>query len=132
VPETAPQFGDPTTAGFWEAASRRELVVQQCQKCGEHQFYPRPFCLHCNGTELKLVNVTGRGTVYALTTVHLKVHPDLEPPYAVAVVELDEGPRFVSQIVDGTAAIGDAVELAWRERPDKPPLPVFRPTGRSL
>ena len=60
-----------------------------------------------------------------MTTVHLRVDPALEPPYVVAVVELDEGPRLATNLVGGRAPIGDRVRLAWRDRDGAPPLPVF-------
>ena len=122
-------FGDPTTAPFWEAAADHRLIVQRCTACGAFQFYPRPFCLECDTDGLEWVPVAGSGTVYAMTTVHLSVDPALEPPYVVAVVELDEGPRLVTNLVGAPAAIGDRVGVAWRERDGAPPLPVFEPVG---
>jgi uncharacterized OB-fold protein len=62
-----------------------------------------------------------------MTEVHVKISPDFEPPYVVALVELDEGPRMVGNIVDGEAGIGDRVKLMWRNREDAPPLPVWTP-----
>ena len=120
-----PAFGDPTTAMFWEAAATGELLVQRCTACGTCQFYPRPFCLACQAGDPEWVRAAGTGTVYAMTTVHLRVVPELEPPYVVAVVELDEGPRLVTNLVGPRAAIGDRVRVAWRKREDAPPLPVF-------
>jgi hypothetical protein len=76
------------------------------------------------------VKAEGRGTIYSATTVHVAVLPDLEPPYVVAVVELDEGPRITTNIVGPDAArncrIGRRVQLAWRDRAEGSlPLPVF-------
>lgn len=122
-----PEHGDPTTAPFWDAAARRELVVQRCDSCGHHQFYPRPFCLACGGGDLGWAKVTGGGTVYSLTVTRIPVGPGFKPPYPVALVELDEGPRMLTNIVNGEAAIGDRVRLAWKERDGAPPLPVFEP-----
>lgn len=119
------EFGDPTTAPFWAAAERRELVIQRCTACGTHQFYPRPFCLSCGSHDVEWVETAGTGIVHATTTVHLQVLPDMEPPYVVALVELDEGPRLVTNLVKPAPAIGDRVEVSWRERTDAPPLPVF-------
>jgi uncharacterized OB-fold protein len=65
-----------------------------------------------------------------VTTVRLQVIPELMPPYQVAIVELDEGPRLTTNIVGEPCIIGDRVQLAWRERPDAPPLPVFEIAGR--
>lgn len=127
--ESSTTFGDAITAPFWSAAEERRLVLQRCGACGAFQFYPRLFCLACDAEDLAWVPAAGTGIVYAMTTVHMKVHPTLEPPYVVAVVELDEGPRLVSNLVGEPAGIGDRVRVAWREREGQPPLPVFEPDG---
>ncbi|MEJ8570577.1 Zn-ribbon domain-containing OB-fold protein [Microbaculum marinum] len=118
---------DPTTETFWKACAERRLLVQKCADCGSHQFYPRPFCLECESNALDWVAVAGTGTVYSLTTVRVPVIEELTPPYEVALVDLDEGPRLLTNIIAGDAAIGDRVTLDWRERDGLPPLPVFRP-----
>jgi len=123
-------FGDAITRPFWEAASLRRLVIQRCTVCGHHQFYPRRFCLSCDGADLGWVDAAGTGTVYAATTVRLQVIPELQPPYQVALVELDEGPRLTANIVGEPCRMGDRVRVAWRERPDAPPLPVFESAER--
>jgi len=119
---------DPTTEPFWKACSEGRLVVQRCRACGRHQFYPRPYCLACQG-EVEWVEASGAGTIYALTTVRVPVQPELPPPYMVAIVELAEGPRLLTNIVGGSAAIGQPVRLAWRRRDPLPPLPVFTAAG---
>jgi uncharacterized OB-fold protein len=122
-----PPRDDPTTAPFWEGVGRRELMVQRCADCGTHQFYPRPFCLTCNSTALDWTVVPGAGSVYSLTTVRIQIGPEFEPPYVVAIVQLDEGPRLLTNIVNGECAIGDRVRVAWRETPSEGLLPVFEP-----
>lgn len=127
-------YGDALTRPFWAAADEGRLLIQRCETCGHHQFYPRPFCLACEDGEVAWVEATGGGVVYSLTTVHLRVIEALEPPYLVALVELDEGPRLLARLVDdegaplpGGVGIGAAVRLAWHRRGAAPPLPVFRP-----
>ena len=131
---SAQPFGDALTRAFWEAASEGRLIIQRCGACGHHQFYPRPLCLECESPAMDWVEAAGDGTIYSMTTVHIAVSPDFEPPYIVALVELDEGPRLLSLLVDdggelltGGAAIGDRVRIAWRPREGAPQLPVFRP-----
>jgi hypothetical protein len=126
-PPAAEAYGDPLTAPFWEAAARGVLVVQRCRVCGHHQFYPRPYCLACQSDDVTWVAASGRGTVYSMTTVHMEVAPEFAPPYVVAIVELDEGPRLLTNVVGGPGRIGDRVRVAWREREGAPPLPVFTP-----
>ena len=130
----APTYGDALSRPFWAAAEDGRLQVQRCEACGHHQFYPRPFCLECEAGGVEWVDVSGRGTVYSLTTVHLKVLEELDPPYLVGLIELEEGPVLLSRMVaaDGSPladgiAIGDPVAVAWHQREGAPPLPVFRP-----
>jgi uncharacterized OB-fold protein len=127
-PERPEGYGDPLTRPFWEAASRRELVLQRCAECGHHELFPRPFCVRCGSDRVEWVRAAGTGTVYSTTIVRIEISPDFEPPYSVALVDLDEGPRMLG-LVDGEAcAIGDPVGVAWRDREGGPPVPVFRPT----
>ena len=119
-------IADPMTAAFWEACLERRLVVQRCRSCGHHQFYPRPICLACEASAVDWVDASGRGVIYSLTIVRVPVTDELKPPYCLALVDLDEGPRLLTNIESTEAKIGDRVTLAWRERPDMPPVPVFR------
>jgi uncharacterized OB-fold protein len=111
------------TRQYWAAAAEHRLLVQRCAGCGHHQFYPRPFCLACSSRRIAWQQVTGRGWVYSLTTVRIPVHPDLPPPYVVALVDLDEGPRLLTNLA-GECAIGDRVRVHW-ERRDDLVVPVF-------
>ncbi len=124
--EPVPAYGDPLTVPFWDAAARRELLVQRCRACGHHQFYPRPFCLACESPDVEWTRAAGTGTIYSMTTVHMQTAPELEPPYVVAIIALDEGPRLMTTIIGGSSRIGDRVRVAWRQREGLPPLPVFR------
>src|SRR5262245_44410940 len=82
-------FGDPITALYWQAARQHRLLIQRCSACGSHQFYPRPFCLSCDRDDaLEWTESSGIALVHSVVTVHMKVIPELEPPYQVAVVEL--------------------------------------------
>ncbi|MFI0420573.1 Zn-ribbon domain-containing OB-fold protein [Spongiactinospora sp. 9N601] len=131
-PEESMSHGDAITAPFWAGAREGRLLLQRCARCGAHQFYPRPFCLACDHDTLTWEAAAGTGVVYSRTEVHVKVREDLVPPYTVAVVALDEGPRLTTLIVDGAGdpgagcEIGDPVEVLWRARADAPPLPVFK------
>ena len=120
-------YGDPTTYPFWEAAERHELLIQHCPQCNSYQFYPRPFCLACNNTDIEWTKAKGEATIYSMTTVHVQIAPQFNPPYIAAVIELDEGPRMLTNIEGGTPGIGDRVKLVWRERSDSPPLPIWVP-----
>lgn len=117
---------DPTTETFWQACAAHRLVIQHCAACGGWQHYPRPFCLACGSTRLDWAEATGRGTVYSVATMRLPVTEDLMPPYQIALVDLDEGPRLLTTIAGPDARIGDRVSVGWRDRADGlPPVPVF-------
>ncbi len=90
------------TAPFWEAAKRHELVCQRCRDCADWIFYAREQCPSCFSTSLEWAPVSGRGHVYAVTIVQQPAHAAFEPdvPYAYAIVQLDEGIRLPTNIVE--------------------------------
>jgi uncharacterized OB-fold protein len=126
------EYGDALTQPFWAGAEAGELRLPFCVRCGRAEWYPRPFCLACGG-DLRWRRASGRGRVYSLTVVRVPVLPDLEPPYVVGLLDLDEGPRFLAAIEasPGEVAIGDPVEVAWRTRVGLPPLAVVRQVSQS-
>jgi len=92
----------PLTRPFWDAARRHELWVQRCTACGTHLFYPRHLCTTCGSGALEWVQTSGRGTVFTYTVARRATHPGLADrvPYVIAVVELEEGPKLTTNIVD--------------------------------
>jgi uncharacterized OB-fold protein len=115
-------YEDALTAPWWEAARRGVLLLQRCGSCGRHQHYPRPFCLGCGSDDVGWVEAGGGGTVYSLTTVRLAVLARLEPPYDVALVDLDEGVRLLGRVVGARVGIGDRVVVGWETAEDRPVL----------
>jgi len=92
---------DPETAFFWEATQRGELHILRCSACGHYVHLPRPVCRECGSTDLAPSRVSGRGVVHTFTVTHFPL-PGFEPPFAVALVELEEQPglRLASYLVD--------------------------------
>ena len=86
---------------FWEGCNREELVIQQCSDCGELRHLPRPMCPECHSMNYQWPVMSGKGVVHSFTVIHNPAHPALrdQVPYNVVLVELDEGPRVVSNIV---------------------------------
>ena len=120
-------YGDPVHYPFWDAASRGELMVQQCGACGNCQHYGRRSCQNCCSTELSWLQSSGYGSVYSLTRVH-GCHPGQDnESYVVALVDLEEGPRLMTRLVHADCRIGDRVKVCWLARDDSPPLPQFEP-----
>ena len=126
-----PQIG-PDMAPFFEAARRRELVVQQCAKCRALRFPARAICSRCLAREATWVPVSGRGAVFSFAVMHQAIHPGFaaEVPYPVVVIELEEGVRLLSNLVDCPLAdvrIGLPVEVVFEDVTAEVTLPKFRP-----
>ena len=122
---------DAETAPFWDAAAEGVLKIQKCAGCGEHVFYPRRVCPPCMSEALEWVCVSGRARIHALTVVHRSTAPFRDDlPFAVAIVELEEGPRMMTRVLtDAPEAlrIDDAVKVHFAPQGDGPPLPFFEP-----
>jgi hypothetical protein len=131
VAKPLPQPG-PDMLPFFEAARRHELVVQRCGGCGTMRFPARAICSRCLARDAVWVPVSGRGTVFSFAIMHQAVHPGFaaEVPYAVVVIELDEGPRLLSNLIDcptGDVRIGMPVEVTFDDVSPEVTLPKFRP-----
>jgi uncharacterized OB-fold protein len=129
-----PQVG-PDMQPFFDAARRRELVVQQCGRCQTLRFPARSICSTCLARDARWIPVSGRGQVFSFAVMHQAVHPGFaaEVPYAVVVIQLDEGPRLLSNLVDcapGDIRIGMPVEVIFDDVTAEVTLPKFRP-GRA-
>jgi uncharacterized protein len=86
---------------FWEAAKRHELVMPRCTICDHLFFYPRSECPRCLSNHLEWMQVSGRGRLHTYTIVYQPANAAFrdDTPYIYAVVQLDEGPRLVSNVV---------------------------------
>jgi uncharacterized OB-fold protein len=111
----------PETAHFWQGTSRGELLLQRCRACERAYFPPQPFCPRCARDDVEIVRASGTGTLYSFVVNH-RPAPGFTAPYVIAVVELDEGPRLLSNLV-GVEANPDALPL------DLPVEVVFEPVG---
>jgi uncharacterized OB-fold protein len=116
-------------APFWDALRRHELVVQECVACHRLRFVPTELCPHCYSPAATWTPVAGTGRVYTYTVVHRAPTPayQAEAPYALAYVELDEGPRVPARLVDVDPAeveVGMPVEVVFDEV--DPDLTLFR------
>ena len=121
----------PAMAPFFEAARRHELVVQRCRGCGALRFPARDLCSRCLTRDAEWAPVSGRGTVFSFAIMHQVYHPGFANavPYVVVVVELEEGARLLSNVVDCPAreiAIGMPVEVVFEDVTAEVTLPKFR------
>jgi len=126
---------DEENRWFWEACARHELVLQKCATCGTIRYYPRALCPSCLSSETRYLRASGRGTVYTFTVTYQNQAPGFrdELPYVMAYVELEEGPRILTNIVNtppDAVAIGMPVEVAFETVEDDLVLHYFRPAAR--
>jgi uncharacterized OB-fold protein len=108
------------------------LELQRCNACGAFRHPPSPICQNCLSDQNEWVAASGRGTLYTYAVVRQALGRGWEEkvPYIVAVIELDEGPRFLSNLIDiepEAVQIGMPVEVTYAERADAPALALFRP-----
>lgn len=124
------------TQPFWQAASRGELMLQRCSGCGASRFPPGIICPECSSLEFEWKAVSGRGKIWSFVIFHRAYHPAFKGdlPYAVAYVELDEGPRLLSNIegIDpGQIRCDMPVEVFFEDIGGDMRLPKFRPLVRT-
>lgn len=118
----------------WDATRERRLLLQRCEACDRAIHFPRAICPGCHGSELGWRESAGAGVVHAVTIMPTPASPAMEgrAPYPVAIVELAEGVRLLTNLVgDGAleAVVGDAVALRWEPLADGRHLPVFEVRG---
>ena len=121
------------SAAFWEATRERRLLLPWCVDCGRAFWFPREVCPRCLGSAIEWRPASGRGQVYAATVEHRPaLLPDVfgEQPYVIALVELDEGVRMLTNVVGcppADVAVGLAVEVTWEPMSDGRHLVLFQP-----
>ncbi|MFQ5351534.1 MAG: bifunctional MaoC family dehydratase N-terminal/OB-fold nucleic acid binding domain-containing protein [Candidatus Binatia bacterium] len=119
-------------AWWWEGVSNGKLLIQKCSSCGELRHPPRPMCGKCQSCDWEAVAASGNGSVYSYVVMHHPKFPGYDYPLICALVELEEGTRLVSNIVDCDTAevsIGMEVELIFEQVDEELKLPMFRPVS---
>jgi uncharacterized OB-fold protein len=134
----------PETQAYWDGLRQRRLILQRCTVCHRAYFYPRPFCpqLDCHSRQVESFQASGRGTVYSYV-INTRPAPGFEDdvPYFIAVVELEEGPRLMTTLIDvpgddvlakaAHVKVGDPVEIVFERATDAITLPKFRLVATS-
>lgn len=121
----------PETQHFWDGTREGELRLQRCDDCSHTYFPPRPFCPTCGSRRVSIVKASGKATLYSYVISH-RPAPGFSAPYAVAVVELAEGPRMMTNIVDcpqtpEALQLDMPLEVTFQKQSDTVTLPIFRP-----
>ncbi len=121
----------PETRFYWDGAKEGKLLLNACNSCGGKAYFPpRPFCPRCGSRDVAVIEASGRGTLHSYVISHLPA-PGYEPPFAVAVVMLEEGVKMVSNILDcppdpDMLALDMPLEVTFEQRGDLS-IPQFRP-----
>jgi uncharacterized OB-fold protein len=125
----------PETEHFWEGCKHGRLLLQRCPDTGRPYFPPRPFSPFTGNRNVEMFEACGRATLHSYV-IHHREAPGFLPPYAIAVVELEEGPRMMTNIVDCAQTpealqLDMALEVVFVPIDDEITIPQFRPAGRS-
>lgn len=125
---------DEFTQKWWDAVSERRLLVMRCADCKRAHHYPRPFCPRCGSGEVSWEEASGIATLYTWSVVHRNDLPPFNErvPYVAAVVELQEGPRMATNVVDcdpNLLEVGMKLHVDFRDIGEGFSIPVFRPAA---
>jgi uncharacterized OB-fold protein len=126
VPEPTPE-----TVHFWQGTRQGELRLQGCEACRHVYFPPQPFCPKCTHRRVSVIRASGRAVLHSYVIHHRPV-PGFVPPYSIAVVQLEEGPRMMTNIVN-TPQTPEALRLdmpvrvVFQRLSDAITLPLFEP-----
>jgi len=125
---------DADSEVYWRGIQEGRLLLQHCRDCGHVQFYQASICRNCSSEQLEHRAASGRAKVHSFSVVHRAPGPAFkqDTPYAVILVELEEGPRMISSFVGADPALvtfGMAVELVCEPVDGGVALPRFRAAG---
>ncbi len=128
-------YPSPETQPFWDGCKRHELTLPYCTKCEAFFFYPRQFCPACFSWEIEWRPCSGKGRLFTFAIQFRAQMPGFTPPYVTAVVQLDEGPRMMTNLIGidpmpENIHCGMPVEVTWEDVNDEITLPMFKPVAR--
>lgn len=122
---------DPESRPYWDALKQHRLMLKHCHDCKRHHFYPRELCPHCHSDVLDWAQAAGTGSIYSYTVARRPAGPSYksDTPYVVAIVELDEGARMMTNIITSdveAVRIGQRVTVQFDDVTAEVTLPKFR------
>jgi uncharacterized OB-fold protein len=123
---------NPDTKPFWDGCSRHELRFQKCISCGHIRWPASIICPTCYSREVEWIRASGKGTVYTYSVYHQAFHPSFKKdiPYVTAIIALEEGPHFLSNIVGcnpDEVYCDMPVVVTWQDIDKAFSLPKFKP-----
>jgi uncharacterized OB-fold protein len=131
-----PQPITPEARPYWDGLKEGKLMLPRCAACGHAFFYPRVVCPECQSRNITWIQATGKGRLHSFGIAHQSFNKayKVAPPYVLAMVELEEGPRLLSNLIDVKAdpavvKCDMAVEVVFHKLSDDVTVPLFRPAG---
>jgi len=130
------RFDLPTPEGdtfeWWEAAKQERLLIRHCEDCGAYSYYPRPFCPKCWSERVVWHQASGEATLYTWSVIYSNDMPPFKErvPYVAAVVDLTEGPRMMTNVIDTPfedLRVGMDLQVRFMPISDDFTIPVFVP-----
>ena len=126
----------PESKPFFDALKQRRLLIQRCLECSYAYYYPRPFCPTCLSPSVEWEEASGRGKLYSFVINH-RAAPGFVAPYIIAVVELEEGPRMMTNLIEvepdpEMVRCEMQVEIVFDDVDDDFTLPRFRPVSSHI
>jgi len=129
-----PQPITPEAKPYWDGLKEQKLLVPRCAECGHVFFYPRILCPRCHSRNLTWVETSGKGKLYAFEIAYQSFNPAMKvrPPYVLAMIELDEGPRLMSNLINAepdpkVLKCDMRVEVVFSRLSDDITIPLFQP-----
>jgi uncharacterized protein len=124
----------PETQPYWDGAASGELRIQRCRDCGRAYFYPRAVCPHCGSTNVEWFAASGSATLHSYI-INERATSGYDPPFVIAIVELEEGPRMLTNIIDveptpNALVLDMPLTVRFEQRADMW-LPMFAPAERA-
>ncbi len=124
---------DAESREFWEGVKARQIKLQRCRACRQFRFYPRALCPHCLSGDYEWATASGKGTIYSFTVCHRPAGEAFaaEVPYVVALVQLEEGVRLMSNLIGcppEQARVGMPVEVVFEDASPDITLYKFQPS----
>jgi uncharacterized OB-fold protein len=126
----------PEAKPYWDGLNENKLMLPKCEDCNKAFFYPRIACPHCHSRNVGWVQASGKGKLYSFEIAYRSLNPafKIEAPYILAMVELEEGPRLMSNLIniDPDPAVVKCdmpVEVVFEKQNDDVTIPLFQPAS---
>lgn len=131
-----PQPMTPEAQPYWDGLKEHKLMLPTCDDCGKSFFYPRIACPHCHSRHISWRQASGKGRLYAFEIAYRSLNPafKIKPPYILAMIELEEGPRMMSNLINiepnpQVVKCDTPVEVVFEKLTDEVTIPLFQPAS---